>query len=42
MGMADRAVVMCKGRMVGVLERARFDAEAIVKAATGIAMVAPA
>jgi rhamnose transport system ATP-binding protein len=42
MGMADRAVVMCKGRVVGVLDRARFDAEAIVKAATGIAMVPPA
>ena len=38
MGMADRVVVMSKGRMVGVLERSQFDAEAIVTAATGIAM----
>ena len=38
MGMADRVVVMSKGRMVGVLDRAKFNAEAIVTAATGIAM----
>ena len=37
LGMADRVVVMSKGRMAGVLERDRFDAEAIVTAATGSA-----
>jgi rhamnose transport system ATP-binding protein len=36
-GIADRAVVMSKGRMVAVLERTKFNAEAIVTAATGIA-----
>ena len=37
MGIADRVVVMAKGRMVGTLDRAQFDAEAIVTAATGSA-----
>jgi rhamnose transport system ATP-binding protein len=37
MGMSDRVVVMSKGRMAGILERDRFDAEAIVTAATGAA-----
>jgi rhamnose transport system ATP-binding protein len=41
MGMADRVVVMSKGRVVGVLERARFQAEAIVTAATGAAANEP-
>jgi rhamnose transport system ATP-binding protein len=36
MGIADRIVVMHKGRMVRVLERADFDARAIVRAAIGI------
>jgi rhamnose transport system ATP-binding protein len=35
MGIADRIVVMHKGRMVRILERADFDAEAIVRAAVG-------
>jgi rhamnose transport system ATP-binding protein len=35
MGMADRIVVMHKGRMVRVLPRAEFDARAIVSAALG-------
>jgi rhamnose transport system ATP-binding protein len=34
MGMSDRVVVMSKGRMAGILARDRFDAEAIVTAAT--------
>jgi rhamnose transport system ATP-binding protein len=38
MGMSDRVVVMSKGRTAGVLERQRFSAEAIVTAATGIAL----
>ncbi len=38
MGMSDRVVVMSKGRLKGVLERERFSAEAIVTAATGIAL----
>jgi rhamnose transport system ATP-binding protein len=38
MGMSDRVVVMNKGRMAGILERDRFSAEAIVTAATGIAV----
>ena len=37
MGVADRVVVMSKGRIVRVLERKAFDARAIVTAATGIA-----
>ena len=35
MGIADRIVVMHKGRMVRVIERADFDAPAIVRAAIG-------
>ncbi len=38
MGMSDRVVVMSKGRMVGQLDRERFSAEAIVTAATGVAL----
>jgi rhamnose transport system ATP-binding protein len=37
MGVADRVVVMSKGRIVQVLERSAFDARHIVAAATGIA-----
>jgi rhamnose transport system ATP-binding protein len=37
MGVADRVVVMSKGRIVRVLERSAFDARDIVTAATGIA-----
>jgi rhamnose transport system ATP-binding protein len=37
MAVADRVVVMSKGRVVRVLERAAFDARVIVAAATGIA-----
>jgi rhamnose transport system ATP-binding protein len=37
MGVADRVVVMSKGRIAQVLERAAFDARAIVTAATGSA-----
>jgi rhamnose transport system ATP-binding protein len=36
MGIADRIVVMHKGRTVRILERADFDARAIVRAAVGI------
>jgi rhamnose transport system ATP-binding protein len=36
MGIADRIVVMHKGRMVRVIERSDFDAPAIVRAAIGI------
>jgi rhamnose transport system ATP-binding protein len=35
MGIADRVVVMSKGRVAGTVERAAFRAEAIVTAATG-------
>jgi rhamnose transport system ATP-binding protein len=35
MGVADRIVVMNKGRVVRVLERSAFDAQGIVAAATG-------
>jgi rhamnose transport system ATP-binding protein len=41
MGVADRVVVMSKGRIVRVLEREAFDARDIVTAATGIAAPAP-
>jgi rhamnose transport system ATP-binding protein len=37
LGVADRAVVMRKGRIVQTLERREFDARNIVAAATGIA-----
>jgi rhamnose transport system ATP-binding protein len=37
LGVADRAVVMRKGRIVQTLERREFDARDIVAAATGIA-----
>jgi rhamnose transport system ATP-binding protein len=37
MGVADRMVVMNKGRIAQVLERSAFDAGAIVTAATGVA-----
>jgi rhamnose transport system ATP-binding protein len=37
MGVADRVVVMSKGRIVQVLERSVFDARNIVAAATGLA-----
>jgi ABC-type sugar transport system ATPase subunit len=37
MGMSDRIVVMHKGRMVTILDRPAFDAEAIVSAASGLA-----
>ncbi len=36
MGIADRILVMHKGRMVRVVERADFDAQTIVRAAIGI------
>jgi rhamnose transport system ATP-binding protein len=35
MGVADRVVVMSKGRVVKVLDRSAFDAGDIVTAATG-------
>jgi rhamnose transport system ATP-binding protein len=38
MGMSDRVVVMSRGRVVGTVERERFDAQRMVKAATGMAM----
>lgn len=41
MGVADRVVVMSKGRIVRVLERRAFDARDIVAAATGIATPTP-
>lgn len=41
LGVADRVVVMRKGRIVQTLERRDFDARAIVAAATGIAAPAP-
>jgi rhamnose transport system ATP-binding protein len=41
MGMADRVVIMSKGRMAGVLERSRFQAEAIVTAASGVGAEVP-
>jgi rhamnose transport system ATP-binding protein len=37
LGVADRVVVMSKGRIVRVLARAALDARAIVTAATGVA-----
>jgi ABC-type sugar transport system ATPase subunit len=37
MGVADRMVVMSKGRVVKVLDRRAFDAGDIVTAATGVA-----
>jgi len=37
MGMADRIVVMHKGRIVRILDRPAFDAETIVGAASGLA-----
>ena len=37
MGMADRIVVMHKGRIVRILDRPEFDAETIVAAASGLA-----
>jgi rhamnose transport system ATP-binding protein len=42
MGMADRIVVLHKGRIARILERAQFDAEAIVAAASGLAESCPA
>ena len=42
MGIADRIAVMYKGRIVRVLARAEFDAGAIVSAASGIGVPAPA
>jgi len=36
MGMADRIVVMHKGRIARILERAEFDPETIVSAASGL------
>jgi rhamnose transport system ATP-binding protein len=41
MGVADRVVVMSKGRIVQVLERRAFNARDIVAAATGIATGGP-
>jgi rhamnose transport system ATP-binding protein len=41
LGVADRAVVMRKGRIVRTLERREFDARDIVAAATGIAAPGP-
>ncbi len=38
MGMADRIIVMYKGRMARVLARAEFDAGAIVSAASGLGL----
>ena len=38
-GVADRVVVMSKGRVVKVLDRNAFDAHDIVRAATGVATV---
>lgn len=35
MGMADRMVVLCKGRMTGIIERNSFDQEHILKKAAG-------
>jgi rhamnose transport system ATP-binding protein len=37
MGMSDRIVVMRKGRVERILERAEFDPETIVAAASGLA-----
>jgi rhamnose transport system ATP-binding protein len=42
MGMADRIVIMHKGRIAGILDRPAFDAEAIVSAASGLAEPATA
>jgi len=39
MGMADRIVVMHKGRIARILERPEFDPETIVSAASGLAAV---
>jgi rhamnose transport system ATP-binding protein len=36
MGMSDRIVVMHKGRIARILDRAQFDAETIVSAASGL------
>jgi rhamnose transport system ATP-binding protein len=41
MGVADRVVVMSKGRIVQVLERSAFNAQDIVAAATGMATPGP-
>jgi len=41
LGVADRVMVMCKGRIVRTLERSQFDARTIVAAATGIAAPSP-
>jgi rhamnose transport system ATP-binding protein len=41
MGVADRVIVMNKGRIVRVLERSAFDARDIVTAAIGIVPQGP-